>query len=286
MNGFKVTLMMLVLMGLFMTVGFYLGGQSGMVIAFVLAAGMNLFTYWFSDKMVLKMYRAQEVTENDHPRLYRVVRRVATQALMPMPKVCIVPSRAPNAFATGRNKENSAVAVTQGMLEVLNEDELEGVIGHEIAHIQNKDMLIGTIAATFAGAVGILASIARWGAIFGGLGPRDDSGRGGLVGLLAVAIVAPLVAVIVQTAISRQREYKADAASGRITGKYLPLASALEKLHRAPVRLNLDSRPATANLMIANPLSGKGVTSLFSTHPPAEERIKRLKEMARQAPYG
>jgi heat shock protein HtpX len=278
--------MMLVLMGLFMTVGYYFGGQSGMLIAFVLAAGMNFFTYWFSDKMVLRMYRAQEVSEADHPRLHRVVRRVAMQAMMPLPKVYIVPSRAPNAFATGRNEEHAAVAVTQGLLEMLNEDELEGVIGHEIAHIRNKDMLIGTIAATFAGAVGILASIARWGAIFGGMGSRDDSGRGGLVGLLLVAIVAPLVAVIIQTAISRQREYKADAESGRLTGKHLPLASALGKLHRAPVRLNLDNRPGTANLMIVNPLSGKGVTSLFSTHPPAEERIKRLKELAQQAPYG
>ncbi len=286
MNGLKVTFMMVVLMGLFMTVGYLVGGRSGMMLAFVLAAGMNLFTYWFSDKMVLRMYRAREVTETDHPRLYRVVRRVTTQAVLPLPKVYIVPGRAPNAFATGRNKDHAAVAVTQGLLEMLNEDELEGVIGHEIAHIQNRDMLIGTIAATFAGAVGILATMARWGAIFGGFGSRDNSDRGGLVGLLLVAIVAPLVAVIIQTAISRQREYKADAASGRITGRYLPLASALGKLHRAPVRLNLDQRPGTANLMIANPLSGKGITRLFSTHPPVEERIKRLKALAQQAPYG
>jgi heat shock protein HtpX len=285
MNGLKITIMMLVLMGLFLTVGFFLGGRPGMVIAFILAASMNFFAYWFSDKMVLRMYRAQEVTEADHPLLHRVVRRVATQAMMPLPKVCIVPSRAPNAFATGRNKDHAAVAVTQGLLEMLNEDELEGVIGHEIAHIQNRDMLIGTIAATFAGAVGILASIARWGAIFGGMGGRDDD-RGGLFGLLAVAIISPIVAIIIQTAISRQREYKADAESGRVTGKYMALASALQKLHRAPVRLNLDSRPATANLMIANPLSGRGITTLFSTHPPVEERIKRLKELSQQAPYG
>ena len=193
MNAFKVTLLMLVLMALFMTVGFLVGGRSGMLIAFVLAAGINFFSYWFSDKMVLRLYRAREAGESDHPRLHRVVRRVSAQAMMPIPRVYIVPTRAPNAFATGRNPEHAAVAVSQGLLEILTEDELEGVIGHEIAHIQNKDMLIGTVAATFAGAVGILASIARWGAIFGGYG--RDSDRGGLVGLLAAAIVANGAAV-------------------------------------------------------------------------------------------
>ena len=179
---------------------------------------------------------------------------------------------------------NAAVAVTEGLLGILNEDELEGVIGHEIAHIMNKDMLIGTIAATFAGAIGILASIARWGAIFGGYGRGDDN-RGGGVGLLLAAIVAPLVALVLQTAISRQREYKADAQAGHITGKALPLASALSKLHRSPVRLNLDRRPATANLMIINPLSGKGLTSFFSTHPPVEKRIEKLNQLAQELPY-
>lgn len=284
MNGFKISLMMIVLMALFMAVGYMAGGQNGMVIAFLLAAGMNFFSYWYSDKMVLKMYRARQVTETDQPRLCRVVRRVATQVTMPLPAVYIVPSRAPNAFATGRNQEHAAVAVSEGLLELLTEDELEGVIGHEIAHIQNKDMLIGTIAATFAGAIGILASIARWGAIFGGYG--RDNNRGGGFALLATAIISPLVAIIIQTAISRQREYKADAEGGRITGKYLSLASALEKLHRAPVQLNLDKNPATAHMMIANPLSGKGFTRLFSTHPPAAKRIERLNELAQQAPYG
>jgi len=203
--------------------------------------------------------------------------------MIPMPKVYIVPSRAPNAFATGRNVEHAAVAASQGLLEMLNEDEVEGVIGHEIAHIRNKDMLIGTVAATFAGAIGILASIARWGALFGGYGSNDR--RGGGIGLLVAAIVAPLVAIVIQTAISRQREYKADAEGGRITGKHLPLASALEKLHRSPVRLNLDNRPGAANLLIINPLSGKGFTNLFSTHPPVEKRIARLKELSAQGPY-
>ena len=284
MNGLKVTIMMLGLMLLFMWVGYLVGGQNGMVIAFLFAAVMNFVSYWFSDKIVLKMYRAREVTENDHPRLYRIVKRVATTAMIPVPRVYIVPSKAPNAFATGRNAEHAAVAATEGILEILNDDELEGVIGHEIAHIMNKDMLIGTIAATFAGAVGILASIARWGAIFGGYG-KSDSRNGGPIGLLIAAIVAPIAAMLIQMAISRQREYKADRIGAKISNKPLQLASALKKLHTAPVRLNLDQRPATAHLMIANPLSGKGMASLFSTHPPVEERIKRLEQMVYQTDY-
>lgn len=284
MNGLKVVMLMVVLMVLFMAVGHLVGGQQGMVIAFVIAAGMNFFSYWFSHKLVLKMYRAKEVTESDHPKFYRVVKRVAQKAgLTTIPKVYIVPSRGPNAFATGRSPETAAVAATEGLLGLLNEDELEGVIGHEIAHIHNRDMLIGTVAATMAGAIGILASLARWGAILGGFS-RDDN-RGGGIGLLVAAIVAPIAAVIIQTAISRQREYKADARGGDITGKHLALASALEKLHRSPVQMRLDDRPSTANLMIANPLSGRGLSSLFSTHPPVENRIARLRERAHQSPY-
>ena len=284
MNGFKILIMMLALVMVFMGVGYLVGGQAGMVLAFVLACAMNFFTYWYSDKVVLKMYKAREITAADHPRLFRVVTRVTTAAMIPMPKVCIVPSKAPNAFATGRDAEHAAVAVTEGMLGILNEDELEGVIGHEIAHIMNKDMLIGTIAATFAGAIGILATIARFGAMFGGYGRSNDS-RGGGIGLLVAAIVAPLVAIVLQTAISRQREYKADNRGGLITRKPQSLASALEKLHRSPIRMNLDRRPATANLMIINPLSGRGITALFSTHPPVEERIKRLNKLAEEIPY-
>jgi len=268
---------------LFMWVGFLVGGQTGMVMAFVLASAMNFVSYWYSARMVLKMYKAREVTETDHPRLFRTVRRVATQAMIPVPKVYIVPNKAPNAFATGRNLENAAVAVTEGLLELLSDDELEGVIGHEIAHIMNKDMLIGTIAATFAGAVGILASIARWGAIFGGFG--RGSNRGGGLGLLVAAIVAPIAAMLIQMAISRQREFKADRIGGKITAKPLALASALKKLHKAPIRLNLDQKPATAHLMIANPLSGKGIASLFSTHPPVEKRIELLEKQAYQSDY-
>jgi heat shock protein HtpX len=287
MNTIKVTMLMLFLMAIFVVVGYLVGGEGGMVMAFVMAAVMNFIAYWFSHKIILSMYKAREVKESDHPRLYRVVQRVAAQAMLPTPpKVYIIPTRAPNAFATGRDVDHAAVAVSEGLLELLTEDELEGVIGHEMAHVINKDMLIGTIAATFAGAVGILASMARWGAIFGGVSGRDDNRGGGAIGLLVAAIVAPLVAMIIQTAISRSREYKADAEGGRITGKYLSLASALEKLHKSPVKMNLDNRPATAHLMIANPLSGRSFTNLFSTHPPAEERIKRLREMAQMPPHG
>jgi len=284
MNNLKVFMLMTILMVLFMGVGYLVGGQTGMVFAFLLASGMNFFSYWFSDKMVLKMYKAREISEKDHPRLFRIVHGVATKAMMPMPKVYIVPRREPNAFATGRNAEHSAVAVTEGLLEILSDDELEGVIGHEFAHVQNNDMLVGTVAASLAGAIGILASVARWGAIFGGYGRGDDR-QGGIFGLIVAAIVAPIVALLIQTAISRQREYKADAEGGRITGRYIALASALEKLHSSPMRMNLDAKPATAHMMIANPLSGKGFTSLFSTHPPVKERIERLHKLSQTAIY-
>jgi heat shock protein HtpX len=286
MNTIKTYLLMAGLMFLFMFLGYLFGGSGGMIVAFVIASIMNFVTYWYSDKIVLRIYHAREVTEADHPRLIRVVKRVTTQAMMPMPKVYIVPSRAPNAFATGRDQDNAAVAATEGILELLNDDELEGVIGHEMAHIKNKDMLIGTVAASFAGAIGLMASIARFSAIFGGVGGRDDNNRGGgVIGLLVMAIVAPLIAVLVQTAISRQREFGADAEGGRITNKFLPLASALEKLEHSPVKMNLDDHPATANLMIVNPLSGRGLTNLFSTHPPVAERVARLKELSERSVF-
>jgi len=285
MNNFKVVLMMTFMMVLFLVVGYLVGGRNGMIMAFLLAAGLNFFSYWYSDKLILKMYKARPASETDHPRLHRIVKRVTTQAMIPMPKVYIVPSKAPNAFATGRNIEHSAVAATEGLLELLNEDELEGVVGHEMAHILNQDMLIGTVVATMAGAIGILASIARWGAIFTGYGGRGGE-RGGGFGLLIAAIIAPLVAVLVQTAISRQREFKADARGGKLTGKYLPLASALKKLHTAPVRMKLDQKPATAHLMIANPLSGKGISRLFSTHPPVDKRIEALEKLNHNSIYG
>lgn len=284
MNTVKTTLLMTGLMVLFMAIGYMVGGQNGMLIAFVAAAAMNFFSYWFSHKMILKMYKAREVNEHDHPRLFRIVRNVSTKAMIPMPKVYLIPSKAPNAFATGRNREHAAVAATEGLLEILNDDELEGVIGHEFAHIANKDMLIGAIAATFAGAIGILSMLVRWGAIFGGYGRSNERG-GGMIGLLVTAIVAPLAAMVIQMAISRQREYKADQEGGRITGKYLGLASALRKLHNAPNRSRFPVHQASAHLMIANPLSGRGLVSLFSTHPPAEERIARLEKLAQKVVY-
>lgn len=283
MNTLKIALLMTLLMGLFMTVGYLFGGQNGLIMAFVIAALMNFGSYWFSDKMVLKMYRAKEVSETEHSRLYRIVKKVTTQAMIPMPRVYIVPSKAPNAFATGRNLENSAVAATEGLLEILNDQELEGVIGHEIAHIKNKDMLIGTIAATFAGAIAIFGSIARWGAVFGGYSDRES--RGGGLGLLVAAIVAPLSAMIIQMAISRNREYKADAEGARITNRYHDLASALKKLHASPNRRGIRQNTATAHLMIANPLSGKNITTLFSTHPPVEKRIEKLNQLAQDSLY-
>ncbi len=284
MNGLKITLLLTIMMVMFMAIGFMAGGPRGMIVAFVLASVLNLVSYWYSDKIVLRMYRAREIQESDHPRLFRVVKRIVAQAdNMPMPRVYIVPNKAPNAFATGRNADHAAVAATEGLLELLSEDELEGVMAHEIAHIQNHDMLIGTIAATIAGAIGIIASIARWGAVFGGYGRSQD--REGGLALLVTAIVAPLMAMVIQMAISRQREYRADAEGGRISGKYVSLASALEKLHHSPARLKLDARPATAHLMIANPLSGKGLASLFSTHPPVEKRVERLRRLAQEAPY-
>lgn len=250
-----------------------------MIIAFIFAAVMNFLSYWFSDKVVLRMYRARPIDEATHRRLYRTVSNISQKAMIPMPKVYIMSSKAPNAFATGRNEDHAAVAVTEGLLEILNDSELEGVIGHELAHIINKDMLIQTVAATMAGAIGILASMARWSMIFGGYS-RDNSRGGSPFALIIAMIVAPIAALLIQMGISRSREYKADAEAGRITGQYLPLASALDKLHKAPIRLNLDRRPETAHLFIANPLSGKGIASLFSTHPPVAKRIERLQKLA------
>jgi heat shock protein HtpX len=278
MNGLKVFVLFLIMTMLFIAVGYVLAGRNGMIIALVLAGIMNFLSYWFSDKIVLKMYRARPIDESAHRRLYRTVSNAAQKAMIPMPRVYIIPSKAPNAFATGRNEEHAAVAATEGLLEILNDSELEGVIGHELAHIINKDMLIQTIAATMAGAIGILASMARWSMIFGGYSRGNDR-DGGPIALLVAMIVAPIAALLIQMAISRNREYRADAEGSRITGQPLALASALEKLHRAPVRLNLDRRPATAHLFIANPLSGKGIASLFSTHPPVEKRIEKLHQL-------
>lgn len=281
MNGMKTLMLLMALTVLFVAIGYLIGGQGGMVIAFGFAVVMNFVSYWFSDKIVLKMYRAQQVEEKDAPRLYSMVQRLATQAGLPAPRVYIIPDNSPNAFATGRNPANGVVAFTQGILDLLSEDELEGVTAHELAHIKNRDILTQTIAATIAGAIGMLASMAKWGAIFGGMGGRDDreGGGGGLIGLLVMAIVAPIAAMFVQMAISRTREYAADATGAQISAKPLSLASALRKLHSGAARRPMDANPATAHMFIVNPLSGRSMMSLFSTHPPVEERIARLEAM-------
>jgi len=277
-NGLKTTLLLVSLTLLFIWIGFALGGQKGMLMAFGFAMLMNFVSYWFSDKIVLKMYRAQEVNEQSAPELVSVVRSVATAAGLPMPRVYIVPKDTPNAFATGRNPSHAAVAATQGILKILDRDELEGVMGHEIAHIKNRDTLISTVAATLAGAIGILAYMARWGAIFTGYGGRDNR-EGGIVGLLVMSIVAPLAATVIQLAISRSREYVADAGGARYSHKPWALASALQKLHDTNKKYPLGAQPQTAHLFVVNPLSRKGLASLFSTHPPVEERIARLRAM-------
>ena len=281
MNTLKTAFLLTLLTLLFVFIGQLLGGNQGMIVAFIFAAIMNLGTYWFSDKIVLAMYRAQQVDEGTSRRLFSIVRRAASAAHLPVPKVYIIPSQTPNAFATGRNPRHSAVAVTQGIMKILDEDELEGVISHEMAHIKNRDILTGSIVATLAGAISMLAFMARFAAIFGGYGGRDNQGRGGGLGLLIMAIVAPLAALLIQMAISRSREYAADSTAAKNSHKPLSLANALRKLETAARRIPLDAKPSTAHLFIVNPLSGKGMASLFSTHPPIEERVARLQKMAK-----
>jgi heat shock protein HtpX len=281
MNTLKTVFLLGALTGLLMLIGGYFGGQTGVVIAFIFAMIMNFGSYWFSDKIVLKMYQAQEVTESQAPELYRMVKDLAMKASMPMPRVYIIPQDTPNAFATGRNENHAVVAATEGILRILNRDELEGVLAHELTHIKNKDMLIGSIAATIAGAIVMLANMAQWAAIFGGLGGRsdDDEGGGNMIGLIVMAILAPLAATIIQMAISRSREFMADTGGAKISGKPYGLASALEKISRAGQQIPMDANPQTAHMFIVNPLSGRALMNLFSTHPPVEERVARLRKM-------
>jgi heat shock protein HtpX len=276
MNAMKTTLLMAALTVLFVLAGHALGGQGGMVFAFALACIMNLGAYWFSDRIVLRMYRATEVTHEDAPVLHGMVRELCMRANLPMPRVYIIPGSAPNAFATGRNPSHAAVAVTEGIMDLLSREELMGVIGHELAHIRNRDILIGTIAATFAGAISMLANMAQWAMIFG---HRDDEGGGNPLAAIAMMIIAPIAAVIIQMAISRSREYMADREGARIKGNPRHLAQALRKLQIGSQRYRMDANPATAHMFIVNPLRGGGVLSLFSTHPPIEERIRRLEQM-------
>jgi len=259
-----------------MIIGNLLGGRQGMIIAFFFAVIMNFGSYWFSDKIVLKIYRARPVSEAEAPDLHRMVRQLAQQAGLPMPKVCIMPSESPNAFATGRNPQHAVVAVTQGILRLLDEKELKGVLAHELAHVKHRDILIGSIAATMAGAIMMIASMARWAALFGGFGSRDDDDGGGMIGLIAMSIIAPIAAMLIQMAISRSREYAADEAGASFAGSPYGLAGALQKISSASRQIPMKAEPATAHMFIVSPLSGKSLMSLFSTHPPVEERIRRL----------
>ena len=277
-NQIRTTILLAVLTALILWVGQVLGGRQGMIIALIFAAGMNFFSYWYSDKLVLKMYRASEVTPNQAPELYATVQRLTQQAGLPMPKLYVIPQEAPNAFATGRNPEHAVVAVTQGLLKIMDRDELTGVLAHELAHVKNRDILIGSIAATMAGAIMLLATMARWSAIFGGVGGNDDEGGGaGFIGLIVMSIIGPIAAMIIQMAISRSREYQADATGAGFAGHPEGLASALEKLGAYSKQLPMAANPATAHMFIVNPLSGRSMLSLFSTHPPIEERIARLR---------
>jgi len=282
LNRFKTTLLLTLLTLLMVALGSVMGGKTGMAAAFAVALAMNFFSYWFSDRIVLAMYGAREITADDNPSFHGMVERLARRAGLPMPRVYIIPSDSPNAFATGRNPEHAAVAATEGILKILTGDELEGVMAHELSHVKNRDILISTIAATFAGAISMLGNMLQWGALFGA-GRRDDEegGAGSLVGSLALAIVAPLAAMLIQMAVSRSREYLADASGAEICGRPLALANALRKLHSAAQAIPLETaRPASAHLFIVNPLTGGGLATLFSTHPPMEERIARLESMA------
>ncbi|GAB7026751.1 zinc metalloprotease HtpX [Geotalea toluenoxydans] len=281
MNRLKTTLLLTCLTLLMVAMGSAIGGRSGMVFAFFMACAMNAFSYWFSDKIVLRMYGAQEITEMENPAFYGMVRRLAIQAGLPMPKVYIIPSESPNAFATGRNPEHAAVAATEGILRILTPEELEGVMAHELSHVKNRDILISTIAATIAGAISMLGNMLQWAAIFGGGRHNDEEGGGSAIGGLAMAIVAPIAAMLIQMAVSRSREYMADDSGAKICGNPLSLASALRKLQNASQMLPMhEARPATAHLFIVNPLTGGALLNLFSTHPPMEERIAKLEAMA------
>jgi heat shock protein HtpX len=272
-NGLKTALLLGLLSGLLLVIGDLLGGSNGIVIAFVIAAVMNIGSYWFSDKIVLRMYRAQEVGP-DHP-LHQVTARLAQQGGLPMPKVYIIPDSSPNAFATGRNPEHAAVAATQGIMQVLGERELEGVIAHELAHVKHRDILISSVAATIAAAIMMAARMAMYAGMFGG-GRDDREGGSNPIALLAMLILAPIAAMLIQAAISRSREFAADAGGARIAGNPYGLADALRKIEAVAKRVPLDANPATAHMFIVKPFSGAGLMSLFSTHPPTEARIEAL----------
>lgn len=279
MNNVKTAILFVVLTLMLIFIGYLIGGRTGVTYAFIFALIMNFGSYWFSDKIVLKLYRARRVEENDNPRLYKTIRLAAQMAGLPMPKVYIIPTASPNAFATGRNPQNAAVAVTEGILKILDDDELMGVVSHELGHVRNRDILVSTIAATIAGAITYIAFIARWMPFFGS---DDDEGGGNLIMMLVIGILAPIAAAMVQMAISRQREFLADRAGAEISHKPLALAGALKKLQQASRQIPLKTNPASAHMFIVNPLTKKNFATLFSTHPPTEERIERLEKYYRE----
>jgi heat shock protein HtpX len=278
MNTLKTTFLLALLTVLLVLAGGAIGGRSGMTFALIMAGVMNFVSYWFSDKIVLAMYGAKQVSEADYAEFYGLVRQLAVRAGIPMPKVYVIPSETPNAFATGRNPEHAAVAATSGIMRILSREELLGVMAHELAHVKHRDILISSIAATVAGAITYLAHMAQWAAIFGGGRDRDEEG-GGLLSVLVMAIVAPLAAMLIQMAISRSREFEADKSGAEYSGNPLYLASALRKMEMANRQIPMDANPATAHMFIVNPLTGGGLMSLFSTHPPIDERIRRLEAM-------
>jgi len=278
MNAMKTTFLLTVMTLILVFGGGALAGQGGMIIAMGLALVMNVGAYWFSDKMVLKMSGARQVSEAEAPELYGIVRELSQRASLPMPKVYLMDDASPNAFATGRNPENAAVAATTGIMNILSREELSGVMAHELAHVGNRDILIGTVSATIAGAISMLATMAQFAMMFGG-GNRDGEGQHPAVAIVMM-IVAPIAAMLVQMAISRSREYGADEGGAKICGNPLWLASALGKLHQGVAARPMDVNPSTAHMYIVNPLAGGGMASLFSTHPPMEERIRRLQQMA------
>ena len=289
MNGFRTTILLAALTALVVWIGQMIGGPNGAIMALVMAGAMNFISYWFSDKIVLKMYGGQEITANDDPELFGLVQEIAGRAGLPMPRVYMIPEEAPNAFATGRNPEHAAVAVTQGIRRLLNKRELGGVLGHELSHVKHRDILISSIAATLAGAISYLAYMAQWAAIFGG-GSRDrEEGGSNIFGLLFMMIVAPMAAMLIQMAVSRSREYMADEGGAKVTGDPLALASALRKLQMGaqniPLQVSDATASSTAHMFIVNPLSGGGLANLFSTHPAMEERIARLEAMAKDMSY-
>jgi heat shock protein HtpX len=276
MNMFKTIVLMSLMMLLLMWIGNHYGGLQGMTMGLLFGGGINLLTYWFSDKIALASNGAREVSEAEAPELHAIVRGLATRAGIPMPRVYITPSASPNAFATGRNPSHAAVAVTQGILQILSRDELEGVIAHELAHVQHRDILISTVVATMAG---VITWLARMSMFFGGYG-NDRDRRGNGLGMLVMAIVAPIAALLIKLWISRTREYEADAGGAKIAGTPRGLANALEKLERGTQAVPMNVNPSSAHLFIVNPLSGKSLMNLFSTHPPIEERVAKLRSMS------